>query len=338
MQEFKQILTKLLEEKDLTDHEATHVMTSIMNGESEDIEISSFLTALRMKGESISEVTNFAQVMRDKSHHIHPNVEDIVDTCGTGGDSSGTFNISTTTAFVVAGAGVSVAKHGNRAASSQCGSADVLEEIGVNIDLTPEQVEKCIEEVGIGFLFAPLFHSSMKHVVKVRKKLQIRTVFNILGPLTNPASTEKQIIGVFDPGLTEFIAHVLKKLGSEHSMVVYGDGLDEITTTGKTKISELKDGEISTYELDPESLNIKLTTKEELKGGDKEKNAKILEDILKGEKSPKRDIVLLNSAAALIVTGRAKDFSEGIELAIESIDSGAALEKMDELIVFSKKN
>ncbi len=323
-----QILDKIINKRHLSAIEAEQVMNDLMEGVYSESQVAALLVALRSKGETVEEVSSFAKIMREKALRIHPKCETLVDTCGTGGDHSGSFNISTTVAFVVSGAGVHVAKHGNRSASSKCGSADVLEALGVKIDMYPESVAQAIEEIGIGFLFAPQFHNSMKHVVPARKAIGVRTVFNILGPLTNPAGAKNQVIGVFDPEITEFMAEILKELGARHAMVVHGDGLDEITITGPSKISELKDGRVNTYFFEPQTYGVSLGALEGLKGGDAEQNAKIMHGILHGDRGPKRDIVIVNAAAALIVAGKAQNFEEGIQMAKESIDSGAAMKKL----------
>jgi anthranilate phosphoribosyltransferase len=320
--------------------EAEAVMEQIMNGEATEAQIGAYLMALRMKGETPEEITGSAKAMRNKASKVPISIEgDILDTCGTGGDRSGTFNISTTTAFVCAGAGVPVAKHGNRAATSKAGSADVLGALGVNLDLTPEQVGKCVDEVGIGFLFAVKLHPAMKYAIGVRREMKIRTIFNILGPLTNPAGANRQLMGVFAADLTDLLAHVLKNLGSKSAMVVNGyGGLDELTTTGPNRISHLKeDGSIETYELDPLKLGFEGTSIGNLMGGSPEDNAEILRGILSGKlRGSKRDIVILNSGAALWAAGKARNIEQGIKLAEESLESGAALKKLDGLVEMSK--
>lgn len=328
----------VVDSKNLTRDEAEQVMDAIMSGEATQAQIASLITALRMKGETIDEISGFAKVMRDKASRIEPNVVNIVDTCGTGGDQQHTFNISTTVAFVVAGAGVPVAKHGNRSVSSKSGSADVLEALGVRIDLTPDEVKRCVEEVGIGFMFAPNFHGSMKHAMGPRREIGVRTVFNILGPLTNPAGATAQVLGVYDRALTEVMARVLGNLGVKHALVVHGyDGLDELSNTGESLISELKDGDVVTYEIMPEQCGVKRATIEDLKGGIAEENAELTLQILKGAKSPKRDVVLMNAAAALIAADKASSFEEGMRIAKESIDSGKALAKLEALREFGTK-
>ncbi len=332
----KEAIKKVVEMESLTQEEAAAVMTEIMEGAATPAQIGCFLTALRLKGETVEEITGFAQVMREKATRISCCFEDVVDTCGTGGDGLCTFNISTCAAFVAAGAGVAVAKHGNRCVSSGCGSADVLKELGVNIEAEPAVVERCMDALGVGFLFAPKLHLAMKHAIGPRREIGIRTVFNILGPLTNPAGARRQLLGVYDGTLTEIIARVLDKLGSRRVFVVHGDdGLDEISTTGPTQVTELSDSHVSTYTIHPEDLGIPVSSMEELKGGDALMNAAIVKDVLSGQKGPKRDIVLLNSAAVIVAAGRAADLEEGLEVAAESIDSGRAMEKLSRLIQVS---
>lgn len=335
----QEAISKLIERKDLKLSEAEEVMNEIMSGNATPAQIGAFLIALRMKGETIEEITGCAKSMRAKAINIRPKVKGIlVDTCGTGGDKSDTFNISTTAAFVVAGAGIAVAKHGNKSVSSKSGSADVLTALGVNIDLPPKEVEKCIEEVGIGFMFAPLFHGAMKHAIGPRKEISVRTVFNILGPLTNPANAQAQLIGVYDEKLTEPLAEVLGLLGLKRAFVVHGNGLDEITIEAETKISELKDNHVRTFMLNPAELGIKLADISQIKGGMPEDNAKITQDILSGkEKGPKRDITVLNAAAAIMAGGKADNFKDAIETAKKSIDSGRALEKLEKLKEFTDR-
>jgi anthranilate phosphoribosyltransferase len=328
----------VVDNENLTMDQAEQVMEEIMSGATTPSQISCILTALRMKGETVDEISGFAKVMRDKASRIYPDIPEIVDTCGTGGDQLNTFNISTTAAFVVAGAGVAVAKHGNRSVSSKSGSADVLEALGVNINLTPAQVEDCIETVGIGFMFAPAFHSAMKYAIGPRREIGIRTVFNILGPLTNPAGATSQVIGVYDEKLTEVMAAVLGNLGVNHALIVHGhDGLDEISTTTGTTISELRNGNVATYTISPEQFGIEKTTVDVLRGGEAPANAAITMKVLKGASGPLRDIVLLNSSAALLASNKAESFDEGIKLAAESIDSGKALEKLEALKAHATK-
>ena len=320
--------------------EAEAVMQQIMSGNATEAQIGAYLMGLRMKGETHSEIVGSARAMRANSVKIPTNGgSDLLDTCGTGGDKSGTFNISTTVAFVAAGAGQRIAKHGNRAATSKCGSADVLAELGVNLDLTPEQVGQCVDEIGIGFLFAPKLHPAMKHAIGPRRAMAVRTIFNILGPLTNPAGAQRQLMGVFAPDLTEFIAIALNELGSKSAMVVCGYGnLDELTNTGPNRVSYLRDGKITTYDLDPIDCGLKPAHISELLGGDAPQNAAILRGVLSGEvNSAKRDVVLLNAGAALVAGGQAETVNEGMKVAREVIDSGAALAKLDALIALSQE-
>ena len=328
----REAISKLIEGRHLTQAEATGVMGGIMSGESTSAQIGAFLIALRIKGETVDEIAGCAEAMRGKATRITTRHSSVVDTCGTGGDNSSTFNISTTAAFVLAGAGLCIAKHGNRAMSSRCGSADVLKSLGINLDLTPEQVGRCLDEVGIGFLFAPMLHTAMKHALGPRREIGTRTVFNVLGPLTNPAGAHRQLIGVYSPNLTDTLAEVLLRLGSERALVVHGsDGLDEITTTEETKVSELRDGMVQTYPIQPEDFGLKRASLQDLKGDDEETNAKILTDVLKGAEGPKRDVVLLNAAAGITAGGSASDIGEGISIARDSIDSGRAMKKLEGL-------
>lgn len=333
------IIDRLINKKDLTESQMTYAMNEIMDGKVDEVNIASFLTALRIKGETAEEVSSGAKVMRKKALKI--NLEDryTVDTCGTGGDGTDTYNISTASAFVLAAGGVAVVKHGNRSVSSKSGSADILEILGVNINISPEKVKECIDKIDIGFLYAPVFHNSMKYAAPVRKKLGFRTIFNILGPLTNPAKANGQVLGVFHENLTELMAEAMKKLKTEHVLVVHGiDGMDEITTTDKTKVSELKDKKISSYYIKPEDFNIKRSSKEELKGGTPKENAQIIKGIFKGDiKGAKKDILLLNSGAALYVGKKASSIKEGIDLAREIIESGRALAKLEQLIEITNK-
>jgi anthranilate phosphoribosyltransferase len=318
--------------RDLTEDQMVSVMNEIMTGAAEAAQIAAFITALRMKGETVDEITGAARVMREKATKITATDPEVIDTCGTGGDESMTFNISTASAFVAAGAGLTVAKHGNRSVSSKSGSADVLRALGVNIEAEVERVEECITDAGIGFLFAPLLHGAMKYAAPVRRNIGIRTIFNVLGPLTNPAGARRQIIGVYEPVLTDIIAKVLNNLGSVHAFVVRGeDGLDEITLADETRVTELKDGSIRTYHIKPEDFGFERCAPEDLKGGGPDENAAIIKRVLGGEPGPARDVVLLNSAAAIVAGGRAGRLEEGIALAHGSIDSGAALEKLERL-------
>lgn len=328
----KEAVTKIVSGSDLTLTEASEVMGEIMQGEATPAQIGAFLTALRMKGETVDEIAGCAKAMRDNAIAVKTNQSELVDTCGTGGDSSGTFNISTTVAFVAAGAGLTVAKHGNRSISSNCGSADLLQALGVNLEINAEQVGQCIDEVGIGFMFAPLLHPAMKHAMGPRKELGLRTIFNILGPLSNPAGAKRQLLGVYDSNLTELIAEVLRALGSENAFVVHGsDGLDELSVTGVNRVSHLHDGKVDTYSLDPQELGLSKAKIGDLAGGTAEENVTITKALLQGEPGPKRDIVLLNAAAVMVTGGIAKDLKEGLVLAADSIDSGKALKKIDEL-------
>jgi len=346
----KEAIEKVVRKIDLTEAQTHGVFDEIMSGKATPAQIGSFVTALRMKGETVDEITGAAKVMREKSIKIHTgksavgidrddiniDEETIVDTCGTGGSGTNTFNISTAVAFVVAGSGLKVAKHGNRGASSECGSADVLEALGVNLDIGPDRVEKCIKEIGIGFMYAPLFHGAMKYAITPRKEIGIRTIFNLLGPLSNPANATSQVLGVYDAKLTEVIAAVLKNLGCRRALVVSGmDTLDEITITGKTKITELNKGRLKTYFVSPEKFGMKRSKLRSIKGGSAKENAKILLSILEGERGARRNVVLLNAAAALVAGFKAGNFKEGIELAKDSIDSGRAVEKLNRLIVMT---
>jgi anthranilate phosphoribosyltransferase len=327
----KEAIHMLVNNINLSEKEMAECMREIMEGKSSDAQIGAFLSALRMKGETVEEITGAAKIMREKATTIRA-PEGVLDTCGTGGDMSHTFNISTTVAFVVAGTGLPVAKHGNRSVSSRSGSADVLEALGVKIDLPPEKVEQCLFDTGFGFLFAPLFHPAMKYAIGPRREMGIRTIFNILGPLTNPAGAKRQILGVFADRLTETLAMVLGNLGAVHAMVVHGeDGLDEVSVTDKTKVSRLKDSKIDNFSIAPEDFGIWRTTIDHIRGGSKEDNAAITLSILKGEQGPKRDIVLMNSAVALVVGGKTEDFREAFSIAADSIDSGMALKKLEEV-------
>lgn len=327
----KEAISILIERIDLSEKEMSDTMREIMEGKATDAQIGAFLTALRLKGESTAEITGAAKVMREKALSIKAPAG-TVDTCGTGGDMAHTFNISTTAALVVAGAGIPVAKHGNRSVSSKSGSADILQALGVNIDLPPEKVERCLMDVGFGFLFAPLFHGAMKYALGPRKEIGIRTVFNILGPLTNPAGAKYQVLGVYSSDLTETMAKVLGNLGCIHAFVVHGeDGLDEITITGRTRVSELKGGRVENYFIEPADFGIKTGRMDDLLGGESKENAEITISILTGKKGPKRDIVLLNASAAIVASGKAKNLKEGITVAERSIDSGAALRKLEEI-------
>ncbi len=329
---FQTALHSLVRGNSLTENEMVSAMTLIMEGEVSDSQLAAFLTALHIKGESVSEIVGAARVMRAKAEKLNIKATPLVDTCGTGGDGADTFNISTTSALVTAGAGVNIAKHGNRAVSSRSGSADVLKCLGVNLNANLSTVKRCVDEVGIGFLFAPLMHKAMKHAAGVRKELGFRTIFNLLGPLTNPANAHSQVLGVFDAKWVQPVAEVLKSLGCAHALVVHGsDGLDEITLTGESLVSELKNGEVLNYSFEPEKLGFKRCSSDDLKGGTPEENAEIIQAILNGERGPKRDIVVLNSAAAIYVSGKCDSIELGIQLAVDSIESGKALEKLEDL-------
>lgn len=335
----KDAISKIIQKQDLTETEMIQAMDEIMSGGASPAQIGAFITALRMKGETIAEITGAAKVMRKKAAKVHVKSGSVVvDTCGTGGDQAHTFNISTTSAFVVAATGLTVAKHGNRSVSSKCGSADLLMTLGVNIQAEIQRVEECINEIGIGFLFAPMMHSAMKHAIGPRREIGIRTIFNVLGPLTNPAGATSQLIGVYSETLTDPLASVLGNLGTKHAFVVHGsDGLDEITLTGDTYVSELKNGHVSSFELDPKDYGLEYCKKEDLLGGDSNENAAIATKILKGEKGPKRDVVVLNAAVAITAGDKTDNIADGIKAAEEAIDSGAAYEKLEKLIELTNK-
>ncbi len=330
----KDIIKKVIDRTDASSDEMAAVMDEIMTGSATPAQVAGLIVALRMKGETVAEVSGAAASMRRHATYIDAGARSVIDTCGTGGDGGGTFNISTTTAFVAAGAGICVAKHGNRAVSSKCGSADVLLELGVKIDADPEVMEQCIQEHGIGFLFAPKMHPAMKYAIGPRRELGVRTIFNMLGPLTNPAAATGQVLGVFSPDLTEMFAHVLAALGTRRAFVVHGhDGMDEITCTDATRITELRDGVVKTYELNAELLIGEYADAEELAGGDPAVNAGVLRAVLSGERQDgARQVVLLNAAAAIVAGENADRMEDAMELAKESIDSGAAMEKLDVLI------
>ena len=339
----------VVERRDLTRLEAAAAMDAIMSGGATAAQIAAFLTALRMKGETVEELIGFAEVMRVKAVRVRTrgeveaaltgtDREMLIDTCGTGGDATGTFNVSTATAFVVAGAGAKVAKHGNRSVSSLCGSADVVEALGVHLDLAPAKVAQCIDDVGIGFLYAPLLHTAMKHVMPARREMGIRTVFNVLGPLTNPAGANAQVIGVYSRHLVEPLARVLAELGTLRAFVVHGaDGLDEISTTGESWVAEVRGGLVRASAVRPEDFGVARASITDLLGGDREQNAEIIRRILSGEPGPKRDMVLVNAGAALVAGGRARDFKEGAHHAAQAIDSGAALGKLRALVELSHR-
>ena len=342
--DIKDAFKHVVERKDLTETQMYEVISSVMSGEVSDVMIAAFLTGLRMKGETVDEITGAVRVMREKATFIETGVDMaaggvVVDTCGTGGDGSGTFNVSTASAFVVAGCGVTVAKHGNRAVSSSCGSADVLEAAGVNLNLNPDQVGECIRECNIGFLFAPALHGAMKYAIGPRREIGIRTVFNILGPLTNPAGANVQIVGVFSDQLIVPLAEVLGKLGARRALVVHGEGnLDELTVTGKTSIAEFKEGKVSSYQITPEEFGLTRAAIEDLSGGtDAAGSAQMIRDIFGSEPGPRREMVLLNAGAALMAAGEGKDIGEGIAMAADCIDSGKALRTLESLVSFSQR-
>jgi anthranilate phosphoribosyltransferase len=332
----KEAIAKVVNSEDLNETQMMGVMDEVMEGTATPAQIAAFITGLRIKGETVDEVTGAARIMRRKATRIDARSPVIVDTCGTGGDGMKTFNISTTAAFVVAAAGLTVAKHGNRAVSSGCGSADVLEALGVKIDAQPEIVEECIHQIGIGFLFAPKLHGAMKYAIGPRREIGIRTIFNMLGPLTNPAGATSQLIGVYDPRLTEMFAGVLKNLGTKTAFVVHGsDGLDEATVTGKTRVTELRNGLINTYDIDPALFFGDIFPGKDLLGGDASVNAEITKGVLTGSSGACRNIVLLNAALAIMAGEMARNIKEGIEIAKECIDSGAAIKKLQALIELS---
>jgi anthranilate phosphoribosyltransferase len=337
-------IRKVVEGQHLSRSEAESLMSEIMAGKATDAQIASFLTALRMKCETVDELIGFARVIRDKASPVRPRAivgtafsgtdrEMLVDTCGTGGDATGTFNISTATAFVVAGAGIRVAKHGNRSVSSLCGSADVVEAMGIRLDLTADAVAQCIDEAGIGFMYAPLLHEAMRYVMLARREMKIRTVFNLLGPICNPARATAQVLGVYNEDLTEIMAQVLCELGTERALVVHGsDGLDEITISGESKISEVRNGEVRTYYVTPEDFGIARAPISAIQGGDARQNAEIIREILSGRSGARQDVVLLNAAAGLVAGGKTASLREGIQLARESIQSGKALSCLHKLV------
>jgi anthranilate synthase/phosphoribosyltransferase len=322
----------------LNEDQANEVMGLVMDGEATPAQIASLITAMRMKGETADEITGFARAMRARVTPVRPRVGGLLDTCGTGGDGLSTFNISTATAFVVAGAGVPVAKHGNRAVSSRSGSADVLEALGVRLDIAPDEMARCIDEVGVGFLFAMALHASMRHAGGPRREIAIRTIFNILGPLTNPAGAKRQLLGVYDPALGPVMAEVAGRLGSERVMVVHGHpGIDEVSASGPTRVAEFVDGHVRTYEIDPQAVGIPLGSFAGIAGGDARTNAAIVHDVLAGTHGAPRDVVLMNAAAALLVAGKAEDLVEGVALARRSIDGGEALARLEALVTLSAR-
>ena len=335
---FKKYLNQIISRIDLNETEMYAMITEIFSGNITDAQIGAFMAALATKGETFEEVAGAAKAMRDKARHIKISGSEVIDTCGTGGDGAETFNISTTTAFVVAGCGLKVAKHGNRSVSSRCGSADLLEILGVKIDADPETAASAVSEIGIGFFFAPLFHSAMRYAAKARKEIGVRSIFNMIGPLTNPANADCQLIGVYAPELTELIAKALKLLGSKRAFVVHGhDGLDEVSVCAPTRISELKEHKIKTYDVFPDEFFSTPAKSEDITGGTPRENAGITLKILKGESGPKRDIVILNASFALVAGGKAKNITDGIQLACSSIDNGSAIRKLDELVRFTQQ-
>lgn len=342
----KKAIANVVERQDISEGDMIEVMNQIMGGEATPAQIGAFITALRMKGETVAEIAGAARVMRDRAtpirvgrvldldrEDINLDRETILDTCGTGGSGTRSFNISTTVAFVVAACGIKVAKHGNRSISSACGSADVLEKLGVNLDVTPEAVGQFIEELGVGFLFAPALHGAMKHAIGPRREIGIRTIFNILGPLTNPAGADRQVLGVYREELVETLASVLVRLGCKRGFVVHGrDGMDEVTLSAPTRVGEIRDGGVSLYTVEPEDFGLTRCELADLQGGDAGENAVIVRDVLAGKKGPKRDVVLLNAAFALVAAGVAADVPEGLDAAAEAIDSGRAQEKLEGLV------
>jgi len=348
----KSAIIKLVNREDLKKDEIRRVILEVMEGKATSSQIGAFLVALRLKGETVEEITGAALAMREKAlkidvrstvvidrEEINIDEETVLDTCGTGGSGTNTFNISTTTAFVVAGAGVKVAKHGNRSASSRCGSADVLEALGLNLDLSPKMVARAIKEIGIGFLYAPIYHGAMKYAAPARREIGVRTIFNILGPLSNPASANAQVLGVYEPKLVSTMAEVLKNLGTKRAFVVHGlDTLDEITITGPSLVAELNNRKISMYQIRPEDFGLPTYHPNEISGGDAKTNARYVREVLEGKKGARRDVVLLNASVSLICSGKAKNFKEGIKIASHSIESGKALKKLEDLIRFSNRH
>ena len=337
----KQAIAKAVEGNDLGEDEMIAAMTQVMEGKATPAQIGAFLVALRLKGESLEEISGAARVMLDKATKVPTRAaargELLVDTVGTGGDGAGTFNVSTTSAFVAAAAGCKMAKHGNRAVSSSCGAADLIEALGIPLDLTPEQVGDCIDQVGLGFLFAPVLHGAMKYAIGPRREIGLRSIFNLLGPLTNPAGAGALLVGVYDPILTGPLARVLGRLGAERAMVVHGqDGLDEMTVTGSTKVASLENGVVTEYEITPEQVGLSRAKLDDLAGGDVDSCKAHTLGVLSGKNGPKRDMVLLNAGATLLVAGKAGDLKEGVALAAKIIDSGAALAKVEEVVSFAK--
>ena len=335
--EITQAINAVIQKQDLTEEQMQSIMRTIMTGGATDAQIGGFLIGLRMKGETVNEITAAASVMRELAASVEVDQTNLVDTCGTGGDASGTFNISTASAFVVAAAGAKVAKHGNRSISSKSGSADVLEAAGVRLDLTPEQVAKCVNDIGVGFMFAPAHHGAMKHAIGPRKEMAARTIFNVLGPLTNPASAPNQVLGVFADELLETMASVLQKLGSRHVLVVHArDGLDEISVGDKTEIAELKNGRIRRYSVQPEDFGFKRTPISELKADSAEHSLEIIRHLLEDQPGPARDIVALNAGAAIYAAGITDSLKDGVSRAKEAIASGEARNKLDQLVILTQ--
>ncbi len=339
--EIKQAIKKVVGGESFAEEEMVSIFSAIMSGEATPSQIAAFLTGLSIKGETVEEISGAVKVMREKALKVFPDNDgpkELLDTCGTGGTGKHTFNISTTSAFVLAGCGVKVAKHGNRAATSKCGSADVLQALGVKVDVPVEVTRKCILEIGIGFLFAPLFHEAMKHAIASRKEIGIKTIFNILGPLANPANATHQIIGVFDKDLTEVMAEVLGNLGTKRAYVVHGaDGLDEATVSGLTRVSELAGGKVRSYSVSPDDFGLSEWDEKEIKGGDPHENAEMTRAVLSGEKGAKLEVVLLNAALGLMAVGKVSKMSNGVEMAREAITSGQAMRKLEELVKISMK-
>nr|WP_320014741.1 anthranilate phosphoribosyltransferase [uncultured Desulfobacter sp.] len=337
--DFTDYLNTIVSGQNLSQEQMADMLDTIFSGQATESQVGAFMAALATKGETFEELAGAARAMRTKAVRVQTLAKKVIDTCGTGGDASGSFNISTTTAFVIAGAGVTVAKHGNRSVTSKCGSADVLEELGINLSVDPEIVEEAINEIGIGFMFAPLYHGSMKYAMKARTECKIRSIFNMLGPLTNPAAASCQILGVYAPELTEMFGKALDLLGVEKAFVVHGhDGMDEMTTTDLTRVTELNDGMIKTYDVDPLTYFDEYADPKDLLGGDVKRNAAITRAILSGGKGPKQDIVLLNAGAGLVAADAAPTIEKGIEMALKSIETGAAMEKLEQLADYTRDN
>jgi anthranilate phosphoribosyltransferase len=337
--DFTDYLNTIVSGQDLSQDQMAKMLDTIFSGQTTEAQVGAFMAALATKGETFEELAGAARAMRTKAVRVQTLAKKVIDTCGTGGDASGSFNISTTTAFVIAGAGVTVAKHGNRSVTSKCGSADVLEELGLNLSVDPEIVEESINEIGIGFMFAPLYHGSMKYAMKARTECKIRSIFNMLGPLTNPAAASCQILGVYAPELTEMFGKALNLLGVEKAFVVHGhDGMDEMTTTDLTRVTELNDDVIKTYDVDPLTYFDEYADPKDLLGGDAKHNAAITRAILSGGKGPKQNIVLLNAGAGLVAADAAPTIEKGIEMALRSIETGAAMEKLELLADYTREN